>query len=872
MIKCLIVDDNRANLYMLETMLKGYGLEVTSAENGKDALDNARLNPPDLIVTDILMPVMDGYALCRQWKSDDKLKTIPLVFYTATYTGPEDEKFALSLGADLFIIKPQEPDIFMDKLKKVLGEKYTARQVVNKPLGEEMEFFRQHNETLFRKLEKKMSELETSNKKLGALEETYRLSFENVSDVIYTIDANLNILSVSPSVEKIMGYKPQDFIGRSVSDIANILTPESFKQALADINLVLKGETISSVIYEFVARDKTIKIGEVSGDPIMRDGKVAGLISVARDITGRKKAEDALKQADENFRNFLDDSVMGVRIVSADGKTICANQAILDLFGFDSMEELKETPVTKCYTAESQAENRLRRERRKRGENGPLNYVISIVRKNGEIRHLEVLRKEIIWDGAKCFQVLYHDITERKRMEEELQKEKYFNQTLIQHSPAFFVAINSKGETVMMNDALLSALGYTKEEIEGKNYMATFVPEIDKDGLSKVFEQLIQIKKPTVNVNHILAKDGRQLLVEWYGQPVFKESGEIDYFFGVGLNVTERKQAEDALRESEMKYRGILESLDDAYFELDLKGNLVFFNETFMQKTGYSREELMGMNYRHFVSSEFWEHALKTYSKIFTTGKPDRNFYYEIIMKNGQKRYFESWSDLLIDKNKQPIGFRGMARDITERKRGEEKLQQTLESLRNAVGTTIQVMVSAVEMRDPYTAGHQIRTADLARAIAMEMGLPQEKIDGIRMIGSIHDIGKLSIPSEILSKPTKLTDLEFSLIKEHPKSGYEMLKDVESPWPLAETVYQHHERINGSGYPRNLKGDEILIEARILAVADVVEAMASHRPYRASLGIEAALEEIEKNKGILYDDAVADACLRLFREKSYQLK
>ena len=139
------------------------------------------------------------------------------------------------------------------------------------------------------------------------------------------------------------------------------------------------------------------------------------------------------------------------------------------------------------------------------------------------------------------------------------------------------------------------------------------------------------------------------------------------------------------------------------------------------------------------------------------------------------------------------------------------------------------------------------------------------------MAGSIHDIGKISIPAEILSKPTKLTNVEFSLIKEHSHSGYEMLKDVESPWPLAQIVYQHHERMNGSGYPRNLKGDEILIEARIMAVADVVEAMASHRPYRPALGIEAALEEIEKNKGILYDNTVADTCLKLFREKGYQL-
>jgi HD-GYP domain-containing protein (c-di-GMP phosphodiesterase class II) len=213
-----------------------------------------------------------------------------------------------------------------------------------------------------------------------------------------------------------------------------------------------------------------------------------------------------------------------------------------------------------------------------------------------------------------------------------------------------------------------------------------------------------------------------------------------------------------------------------------------------------------------------------------------------------------------------------ICRDITERKLAENNLLDTLERLRKAVNTTIQVMVSAVEARDPYTAGHQSRSADLARAIAAQMGLPQEKIEGLRMAASIHDIGKLSIPAEILSKPSRLTNIEFSLIKEHARMGYEMLKDVESPWPLAEIVYQHHERMDGSGYPRNLKGDEILMEARILAVADVVEAMASHRPYRPAIGIEEALEEIEKNKGTLYDDVVADACLRLFREKGFQLE
>lgn len=212
------------------------------------------------------------------------------------------------------------------------------------------------------------------------------------------------------------------------------------------------------------------------------------------------------------------------------------------------------------------------------------------------------------------------------------------------------------------------------------------------------------------------------------------------------------------------------------------------------------------------------------------------------------------------------------ALDITDRKKSEETLKNTLESLRKAIGATVQVMVSAIETRDPYTAGHQMRVADLARAIAAEMGLPQDKIDSIRIAGSIHDIGKLSIPAEILSKPTKLSNIEYSLIKEHSRQGYEILKDVESPWPLAQIVHQHHERTNGSGYPRSLKGEEILLEARILAVSDVVESMASHRPYRSAMGLDAALEEIEKNRGLLYDGHVVDASLRLFREKGFKLE
>lgn len=205
-------------------------------------------------------------------------------------------------------------------------------------------------------------------------------------------------------------------------------------------------------------------------------------------------------------------------------------------------------------------------------------------------------------------------------------------------------------------------------------------------------------------------------------------------------------------------------------------------------------------------------------------------------------------------------------------KTSEKELKKTLKKLRGALGGTIQVIESMVEERDPYTAGHQRRVTDLARSIAKEMDLSVNLRDAIRMAGSIHDIGKISIPSEILSMPTQLTETEFELIKKHPKVGYEILKNIDFPWPVAEIVLQHHERLDGSGYPNGLKNGQILMEARVLGVADVVEAMSSHRPYRASLGKDKALEEIKKNKGILYEPEAVDACVDLFTNKGYEFK
>jgi len=335
---------------------------------------------------------------------------------------------------------------------------------------------------------------------------------------------------------------------------------------------------------------------------------------------------------------------------------------------------------------------------------------------------------------------------------------------------------------------------------------------------------------------------------------------------------TELHRAEKTLRESEERFKTLSDKTPLGMCLIDIDGRYEYVNPAFVKIFGYDLSDIPtgkewfrtaypDPEYRREVIAD-WKEDLSSYSKLEIRPRT-----YEVRCKGGAFRTI-MFRPVTLPTGKQLIIYE----DITERKQAEKQLQDTLESLRKAVGATMQVMVAAVETRDPYTSGHQKRSADLARAIAAEMGLPPEKIEGIRMAGSIHDIGKLSIPAEILSKPTKLSEIEFSLIKEHAKKGYEMLKDVESPWPLAEIVRQHHERIDGSGYPRNLKGDDILIEARILSVADVVEAMASHRPYRPGLGIDAALNEIEKNRGIFYDNVVADACLRLFREKGFKLE
>jgi putative two-component system response regulator len=252
---------------------------------------------------------------------------------------------------------------------------------------------------------------------------------------------------------------------------------------------------------------------------------------------------------------------------------------------------------------------------------------------------------------------------------------------------------------------------------------------------------------------------------------------------------------------------------------------------------------------------------------IVMTGFPEDLSYEEVIGKGA--------SDFI----QKPIGIMEMIlrvkRVIRERAliatqyHITQQLQASVDSLKRAMEQTVNALATAMEKRDPYTVGHQQRVAKLACTMAQEMGFGRDEVEGIRIAGLLHDIGKISIPTDILNKPGRISQYEYMLIQEHPQSGYEILKDIRFEQPIVEIILQHHERVNGSGYPHGLKGKKIIPEARIMAVADVVEAMASHRPYRPSLGIDKALEEITRNRGVLYEPRSVDACLALFRDRDF---
>ncbi|MFZ1035578.1 MAG: PAS domain S-box protein, partial [Smithella sp.] len=770
-------------------------------------------------------------------------------------------------------------------------------------------------------------------------EELYHLLAEHMTDIVWIMDMNLNVLWFSPSAMKARGFSVEEI---KTLPLERQLTPDSLRKAfdwlgkwtrLEKDGLITESDGIFSRELEFYCKDGHIIVLDCTFQ-FLRDeqGKATGILAEGRDVTARKRAEERLRNSEEKFRMLAESSAFAIMMHQGD-LWIYANRAAEQISDYTE-EELCGMHFWDIVHPDYRDMVKERGHSRQQGKDMPRAYEFKIITKNGAEKWVSLTGNPIRYEDKPTALISVTDITERKRADEELIR---LNRALRMLSDTNQALIRIADEMTLLNEVCritvevggyrmawiglaqndeaktvrpVAHAGFESGYVESANLtwadnergrgpggiaIRTGQPCITRDiPLDPAFapwrEAAIQHGYKS-NIALPLISEGQTfgvLKIYSVNTDAF-DANEVEILkemagdLGFGINAlrtrVKRKQTEVALSESEERYRLIAENTADTIAVFDLNLNPIYVSPSILKLGGYTVQEAMTKTLNQILTPD----SLQKASKIFAdqmalesspTADPARTVLMELeqYCKDSSSIWVELAASFLRDNNFKPKGILTITRDITERKKAEAKLKLTLDSLRRAVGTTIQVLVSAVESRDTYTSGHQSRSADLACVIAAEIGLDQDKIEGIHMAGIIHDIGKLSIPAEILSKPTKLTELQFSLIKQHSRSGYEMLKNVESPWPLAEIVYQHHERLDGSGYPRNLKGDEILIEARIMAVADVVEAMASHRPYRPTLGIEAALEEIEKNKGILYDKTVADACLKLFREKGYQLK
>lgn len=345
------------------------------------------------------------------------------------------------------------------------------------------------------------------------------------------------------------------------------------------------------------------------------------------------------------------------------------------------------------------------------------------------------------------------------------------------------------------------------------------------------------------------------------------------------MSKQKRRRVETKVIDSKERYRLITERAADVMWTVDMNMQPTYISPSITSLLGYSVQEAMAKPMQEIFAPGSFGHAREVLEEelgIENREQKDlvrsRTLELELIRKDGSLVPVEVKYTFLRDSQGRPVEVLAIARDISERKQAQEEAKHSTERLIIAMEHAIQAMTVIVEMRDPHTAGHQQRVTQLACAIAKQVGLSKEQINGLRLAGLIHDIGKVRVPAEILTNPNGLSDPELMMIKAHPVLGYEILRTIDFPWPVAQIVLQHHERMNGSGYPSGLSGEDIIVEARILAVADVVEAMASHRPYRPSLGINKALEEISQNKGVLYDAKAVDACLTLFRDKKFEFE
>ncbi|MEI7708181.1 MAG: PAS domain S-box protein [Chlorobium sp.] len=649
--------------------------------------------------------------------------------------------------------------------------------------------------------------------------------------------------------------------------------PDDRELVLQSVTAAVKNEIESQVEYRVCYPDGSVHWLLSRGRPL-RDhtGKVDRYIGTVIDLTERKQAEQALLESEIKFRSITEQISELVFVADSSGIVNYVSPVIEKLSGYlpdevighSFIEYLAEDEISKVVELFDDAlAHQLK------------NQVVEFRyrKKNGTFLDAEVHSQYYHASGYSGVIGVILDVTDRKLAENQIKKLS----TIVEQSPAIVLITDRLGKIEYVNPAFTQITGYTFDEVKGKN------PRFLQSGHTPkaLYEKLWQ----TILAGNIWRGEfqNRKKNADLYWEravisAILKED-VITNFVAIKEDITEHKKEEQLIVESRGKLEAALASMSDAVFISDTKGNLIHFNDAFATFHRFRNKEECAKTFDEYP--KFLEAYLLSGELVPVEqwalqralgGETATGVELRLLRKDSGETWFGSYNYAPIrNTDGRIVGSVVTGRDITKKKAAEQEINSYVKQLQAAMQSTLQAVANVVEAHDPYTAGHERRVGIISADIAREMGWSEEKCHYLQLIGLVHDIGKMSIPAEILSKPSLLSEIEFELVKTHAEQGYQILKDVEFPLPIAEIIREHHERMDGSGYPQGLKGEETLIEARILAVADVLESMASHRPYRASLGIEEAINEIESYRGKHFDPEVVDAVLRLFRKKGYQL-
>jgi PAS domain S-box-containing protein/putative nucleotidyltransferase with HDIG domain len=698
-------------------------------------------------------------------------------------------------------------------------------------------------------------------------EKKFQSIFDFAVDGILIADSSTKKFFIgNKAICQMLGYSEEEIENIGLIDIH---PAEEVSQIMEKFEMQTRKEATLFLDIPVKRKDGSVFYADINSSPIILGGKTC-LMGIFRDATERWKAEEEVRK----LSSAVEHSPAIVMITDTKGNIEYVNSKFSKVTGYTCEEVIGINAIDLGKSSPEETQqmwDALNIGQEWHGE-------FTNVKKNGEFYWEEAAIAPIKGqrDSISHFVKVAEDITYRKLSEQALNKRDVFLNSIIEQSPNPLWISDAHGTIIRMNQALKELLEITDEEIVGK-YNVLKDEQVIAQGFLPVVESVFNEGK-TVNftIDYYTSKETKLKLstdihkiIDIVISPIIDDQGKVINAVCSEKDVTDKKLAEMNLSESEIRYRSLFEDSMDAIYITTSDGLFLEVNNAMCKLLGYSQKEL-----------------LSTPVVNIYRNASDRTTCINNIEKNGYVKNFEvqfhkkdgSAIDVVVSANKwsspngQIKGYRGIAHDVTEQNQIEADRKRYNNSLHQAMISAVESIAALTEMRDPYTSGHQKRVAQLAVAIANKLKLSEHRIEGIRLASLIHDIGKINVPAEILSKPGKLSDIEYDLIKKHAEAAAEIIKPINFPWDIANVVVKHHERLDGSGYPKGLKGDQICLEARIISVADVVEAMSSHRPYRAALGLDVALKEIIQNKGILFDETVVNACVKLFKKEKFKFE